>query len=252
MDAHPVPLSYPYDGAPADLIDALRGLGRVRRLAARQVVVPEGRRPGFVSVVEAGVLSLSVTTATGSRVVLSVVGRGEIVGEQALLDASSDDPDGTDLLLPECRAMTASRVLDLVPGELARAFHGDADLAEWLAASLVRRIGELHRSLTRALSLRLADRTLDLLVALSRHRWGRRTEPPDVTVVPLTQEDLASMLGATRESVNRAVRQLERTGAVSRVGRRYRVRPGLRTGPGPPPGRNGHQGPGPPAPRAPA
>ena len=120
--------------------------------------------------------------------------------------------------------MMASRVLDLNWRDLADASSRDAELAAWLAASLARRVSDLHRSLTRALSLRLPERTLDLLVTLARN-WGRSSGPGAGIEVPLTQEDLAAMLGATRESVNRAVRKLERTGAISRSGRSYVVLP---------------------------
>jgi CRP-like cAMP-binding protein len=49
-----------------------------------------------------------------------------------------------------------------------------------------------------------------------------RTHPGGVTIrLPLTQDLLASMVGATRESVNRAIADLERLGLVRRSGLRY-------------------------------
>src|SRR5207244_13223387 len=102
------------------------------------------------------------------------------VGEQAAIDVG--DPgapveDGPPL--PECRALTATRVLDLSPTDVANALGRDAALSEWFATSLARRVINLHRSLARGLSLRLPDRTLDLLLPLSSRPCG---SPPDLGV----------------------------------------------------------------------
>ena len=208
---------------------SLRRLGRSRSLQAGQVLVPEGQRPPSIWVVEAGALSLGMTTRSGTRILLDIAGPGDVVGEQALIDL--DDPhapveDGPPL--PECRALTATRVLDLSPTDVANALGRDAALSEWFATSLARRVINLHRSLARGLSLRLPDRTLDLLLALSSRTFGSPSDLSDRVGVPLTQEDLAAMLGVTRESVNRALRGLERAGAIRRVGRSYTVRRGAR------------------------
>ena len=72
------------------------------------------------------------------------------------------------------------------------------------------------------------DDELDLLLALSSRTFGSPSDLSDRVGVPLTQEDLAAMLGVTRESVNRALRGLERAGAIRRVGRSYTVRRGAR------------------------
>ncbi len=225
MDPLPVPL--PLDsGTRGPPGQSLGNLGRRRRLEAGQVLLPEGQPPPAIYVLEAGALSLAVTRPSGHRIVLGVLGPGDLFGEQALLDRTGANgwDRGVGPLLPECRAMMASRVLGLNRRDVADASSRDAELAAWLAASLARRVSDLHRSLARALSLRLPERTLDLLVTLSRH-WSRSSGPGAGIEVPLTQEDLAAMLGATRESVNRAVRTLERTGAISRSGRSYVVLP---------------------------
>ena len=226
MDPLPVPLPLDTGSRGTAGFKPPGNLGRRRSLEAGQVLLSEGQLPPAIYVLEAGALSLAVTQPSGDRIVLGVLRPGDVFGEQALLGRTDADgrTRGDDPLLPECRAMMASRVLDLNWREVADASTRDAELAAWLAASLARRVSDLHRSLTRALSLRLPERTLDLLVALARN-WGRSSGPGAGIEVPLPQEDLAAMLGATRESVNRAVRRLERAGAISRSGRSYVVLP---------------------------
>ncbi|TMK96688.1 MAG: Crp/Fnr family transcriptional regulator [Actinobacteria bacterium] len=227
MDSFPVPLPLHTGRRGPPGFPPFGGLGRRHRLEAGQVLLSEGQPPPAIYALEAGALSLAVTQASGHRIVLGVLGPGDLFGEQALLDRvdANGSTRGVGPLLPECRAMMASQVLDLNWREVADASSRDAELATWLATSLARRVSDLHRSLTRALSLRLPERTLDLLVALARN-WGRSSASGGGIEVPLTQEDLAAMLGATRESVNRAVRRLERSGAIARSGRSYVVLPG--------------------------
>lgn len=226
MDPLPAPL--PLDAAPTDplCLDPLRRFGRRCRLEAGRVLLSEGQHPTAIHILEAGALSLTVTGPSGNRIVLSILGPGDVFGEQALLEPAGEGGTGRlHPFLPECRAVLSCRLLAVHPRDVADALGHDAELSRWLAASLARRLSELYRSLARALSLRLGERTLDLLVALARS-WGRPSGAGTGIEVPLTQDDLAAMLGATRESVNRAVRSLERAGMISRSGRCYVVRPG--------------------------
>lgn len=221
-------------------LDLLRRLGQRREAPAGQVILSEGRRPLAIYVVEAGAVALAATGRAGNRIVLGILGPGDVFGEQALIQwADRDRAEEAPTLLPEARALLVSRFLMVPVGESAEVTD-DVDLWRWLAAALARRVDEANRTLARSLSLRLCERTLSLLLALAR-RWGRPSGGGTAIQFPLTQDDLAAMLGATRESVNRAVRGLVRAGAITRSARSYAVGPG-RSGP---PGRR--ESPAPPA-----
>ena len=74
----------------------------------------------------------------------------------------------------------------------------------------------------------IADRVERRLLDLAR-RLGRPAPGGTAIPVRLTQDELASMVGATRESVNRAVRALVARGSIDVRGRgRYVVRAQLR------------------------
>jgi len=215
----PLPVPLPLD-------EALRRLGQRRRIEAGHVLLSEGKPPLAVYVVETGALALAMTGPSGNRIVLGILGPGAVFGEQSLCepDVPIAPTEGGLPLLPECRAVLPCQIVAFDTRDLSEAMGEHPELARWLAASLSGRVEELHRSLARALSLRLPERTLDLLIALAGS-WGRASRLGTGIEVPLTQDDLAAMLGVTRESVNRAVRALERSGAISRSGRRYVVSP---------------------------
>ena len=219
----PLPLDH-LPGPDPSPLDRLRPRGQPRVAAAGQVILPEGRYPPAIYVVEAGAVALTVTGRSGNRVVLGILGPGDVFGEQALTGGVDAKPAGEPRpLLPEVRALLLSRFVVVPVEEPGEPNHDDRDLWPWLAVALVRRVDEAHRTVARSLSLRLGERTLGLLSMLA-HRWGRPSGQGTAIRFPLTQEDLAAMLGATRESVNRVVRGLERAGAITRSGRSYAVR----------------------------
>jgi CRP-like cAMP-binding protein len=98
-------------------------------------------------------------------------------------------------------------------------------LAVWLAASLGHRVQAMERTLMRLSSLPVKERVVDVLLEVAathgeRRPWGT------IVGIPLSQDDIAALVGATRESVNRALRRLEEAGEVCRIDGAYAVRRG--------------------------
>jgi CRP/FNR family transcriptional regulator len=96
----------------------------------------------------------------------------------------------------------------------------DPRIARWVVVAVSRRAAQVQRTLARTLAMRVPHRLLGVLQDLAaEHGWPR---PGGVIIaLPLPQDLLASMIGATRESVNRSIADLERKGLVRRIGLRY-------------------------------
>src|SRR5437867_580482 len=93
-------------------LDLLRRLGQRREAPAGQVILSEGRRPLAIYVVEAGAVALAATGRAGNRIVLGILGPGDVFGEQALIQwADRDRAEEAPTLLPEARALLVSRFL---------------------------------------------------------------------------------------------------------------------------------------------
>lgn len=227
----PLPLDH-LPASESSPLALLRRRGQPRVAAAGQVILSEGRHPPAIYVVEAGAIALAVTGRSGNRIVLGILGPGDVFGEQALTPEADAKLAGDPRpLLPEARAILLCRFVVVPAEEPAEANPDDREFSRWLAAALARRVDEAHRTLARSLSLPLGERTLGLLSTLAQ-RWGRPSGGGTTIRFPLKQDDLAAMLGATRESVNRVVRELERGGAITRSGRSYAVRPARTDPPG--------------------
>jgi CRP-like cAMP-binding protein len=189
----------------------------LRTLPAGAVLAPPGRsRPGDLLVVERGAVCVGVTARSGRAALLAILGPGDCFGPAAGVGAGG----------PELRSLVPSVVLRAPAAGLRRACAADPTAAGELMGLMARQSEALSRRLELALVASVPERVLRTLRDLAGPHGVRRGERPGVEIVlPLTQEHLAALVGATRESVNRALRALVRQGAVYRRDGRY-VLPG--------------------------
>lgn len=168
-----------------------------------QAVLHQGEACPGLWVVETGALLAEAVTADGRTLAFDVLGPGDLVGEPG------DGPVELAVRsLRPCRLrpVAASMVAELLATRARRASQLALELA-WLD------VGARVR-------LRLADLS---------ERFGREVTEGTLITVRLTQDDVAALAGTSRESANRALRELMRCGRVSTLGRgRYVVRAPLR------------------------
>jgi CRP/FNR family transcriptional regulator, cyclic AMP receptor protein len=197
---------------------ALLGLGRVRRYGRGATLLMQGARDDAVVVLLQGRVKVSLDTPDGREVVLAVLGPGDLVGEFEAIE-------------PEATSRTASNVA-LEPVE-CRVFAAD-DLRRFLAAYPDAAL-ELLRLTIRKL-LTADQRRVDATALDAPHRLAHfLVERADAQLDPeldvaLTQEELASLIASSRESVVRALAALRARGLIETGRRRITIRdmPGLR------------------------
>jgi CRP/FNR family cyclic AMP-dependent transcriptional regulator len=204
--------------------------GSVRSFAPRVPLARRGQPLGAVHVVLSGVVSLTSTSEGGRRAILALIAPGGVLGQESVLpvagvnsESSLADPAAFEPPHVDAVAFVACTTLVLPASELRATFDRDPPIVAWLAASLGHRVRTLQRSLIRNLSLPVRERVLDVLVELAA-TYGKRQSWGVIVQIPLSQDNIAALVGATRESVNRALRQLEESGAVCRFDGAYAVR----------------------------
>jgi CRP/FNR family cyclic AMP-dependent transcriptional regulator len=186
-----------------------------RDVVAGHLVAREGEVPNCLHVVEMGSVGAFTTGPQGQRAVVAVVGPGEAFGHEGMPKRKPDRP-----VLPGFIALVPTRLLSVPFPQLWAAFRRDPEIAGFVVTSLAGLLERVQRQLVRTLTLRVQERLAGLLEELGSAHGRPCTEGVRVDL-PLTQEMLAWMVGATRESVNRAMRSLQREGRVRRSGRAY-------------------------------
>jgi len=154
----------------------------------------------------AGTVRISLTTAKGKEIVLADLSAGELFGEMALLDGKERSADAT--ALSKCELLVLER-RDVIP---FLRLHPDSclQLLEMLSTRLRRLDEQMAEIAFFELPARLA-KTL-LRTAQPSGRGNKQLK------LSLSQSDLAKMIGATRETVNRCLRDWQRRGILDLKG----------------------------------
>jgi CRP/FNR family cyclic AMP-dependent transcriptional regulator len=191
---------------------ALLGLGRVRRYRRGATIVVQGARDDTVWVVLEGRVKVTLDTPDGREVVLAVLGPGDLLGEFEAIE-------------PELVSRTASNVA-LDPVE-CRVFAAD-DLRRFLiahpAAALellrltIRKVRAGDRRRVDATRLDASHRLAHFLVERADAQRERELD------IALTQEELASLIASSRESVVRALTALRTRGLIETGRRQITIR----------------------------
>ncbi len=180
----------------AALLDATRR----RSFAKGEVLFHEGDAADALHLVESGHLAVRVTTPDGERATINVLGPGDIVGELSLLEdqlTGHRSATVTALDAAQTRALTGSAFQTL-----CRRHPG---VRVVLVAALAERIRELSARLLEAMYVGL-DRRVYLRLLDLADVYGNGNG--DAVIVPLTQEQLADLVGGTRPSVNQVLQRL--------------------------------------------
>jgi CRP/FNR family cyclic AMP-dependent transcriptional regulator len=184
----------------------LRGARR-QRFHQGEVVMREGERPEVVAVVTHGAVLVSSRTSCGRVAGLSVLGPADVIGHQAL--ASDPRPE----TVPGALSLVTSTLLTVPATSVETVLPRDMLLLRGFAAAVTEQLDRTQTALARALSLPVVDRVRHALCDLAG-RFGTRVPGGTKIMLPVSQDFLASIAGATRESVNRALRELRGARAV--------------------------------------
>jgi CRP/FNR family transcriptional regulator/CRP/FNR family cyclic AMP-dependent transcriptional regulator len=203
----------------AALSDADRGwlAQRVKRRAfSRGEVIFNKEDPGqALFVVQSGSVRIFVPGAQGNDLTLAIMGPGDFFGDLSLLDGSPRSASAA--------ALADSVVLILDRADFTSLVRSRPEAAMSVLSVLARRLRDVDQMASdlafQDVGARLARKLLDLA-----ETNGVRRQDGIAVDVPVTQEELANMIGVTRESVNRSLAAFRKQGIIARDGRRLLIR----------------------------
>ena len=192
----------------ADGLAAVAAQAHPVELARHEALFDEGDEGDAVYVVVSGRVAIVKRVGDGARESLvALMEEGDVFGEMCLFDGGGRSG--------QARALGACRLLQVPYPVLRRALEANPEALWAVLALLARRIRATDESLADAMLLDVPGRTAKRLLELAG--------PGDGFGPSLTQEELAAMVGASRERVNKAIAGFVRLGWLEQSGRRYRV-----------------------------
>jgi CRP-like cAMP-binding protein len=165
-------------------------------LTRSEVLFHEGDPGDRLYVIVEGKVKLGRTSGDGRENLLAILGPGEMFGELSLFDPGPRNATAT--------AVSDAVLIGLGSEDLVTWLTGRPDVSRQLLRALARRLRRTNENLADLVFSDVPGRVAKALLDLSE-RFGRPTDDGLRVAHDLTQEELAQLVGASRETVNKAL-----------------------------------------------
>ena len=179
-----------------DAAAALRSCMNETRVARGRTLFNEGDPGDALYVVTEGKIKLGRSAPDGRENLLAILGPGEMFGELSLFDPGPRTATAT--------AVTDTTVLALGHDDLQAWLTGRPEVASHLLGALAQRLRRTNEAMADLVFSDVPGRVAKALLDLAR-RFGVQSEDGLHVTHDLTQEELAQLVGASRETVNKAL-----------------------------------------------
>jgi CRP-like cAMP-binding protein len=178
---------------------------RVRHFKADEVVYHQGDPAGDAHVVHTGLVKVLLVSAQGDEALVTLHRRGEFFGEVALFN---DSPRDETIV-----AVMPTTTLQLSRESCHTVLDRNPQTREWMFHHLTETIEQLQNRYESIVFLDVPGRLACYLLEL-KAIGGE---------LPIRQDDLASAIGSTRETVNKLLHDLERRGLIKVSRRKFEI-----------------------------
>lgn len=191
-------------GLPEETSKTLLASARRRKFAKNEIVFHEGDPADTLHLISSGHVAARVTTPQGDVATLVVMGPGEYFGEMALVSPGS--PRSATVI-----ALEPTETLSVHEHQFEQVRRDNPEVDRMLVDALATEARRLTDHLLEALFVPTQTRVFRRLMALAT-LYGTGDGK---AVIPLTQDDLASLAGTTRPTVNTVLKAAEESGLVA-------------------------------------
>ena len=196
-----------FAGLDGDALTRVVGAGRDLELRRGDVLFREGDDPDELFVVMSGRIAIANKSIDGRESMVALMEEGDLFGEMGLFDGRGRSA--------EARALESSVVTAVPYGPVRSLYEDDPALLWRVVAMLAGRLRTMDAALADSVFLDVTGRTAKRLLDLAGEE--------DEFSLPITQEELAGMVGASRERVNKAIASFIRLDWIEQIDRTYRI-----------------------------
>jgi CRP/FNR family cyclic AMP-dependent transcriptional regulator len=198
-------------------LDAISRLAVTRNYPKNSVIINEGDHTDSLYVILSGKVKIFLTDDQQKEVIVAIQREGDYFGELALLDEA---PRSASVMTMEpCSLLIVSR------GAFERHLANDPKLAISLMRGLAARLRATTENVKSLALLDVYGRIARTLLQFAKEQDGHH-----VIDDRLTHQDLANMVGASREMVSRIMKDLARGGYIKTEGKRITIKEKLPPG----------------------
>jgi CRP-like cAMP-binding protein len=201
-----------FSGVSTEVLASIASLLIERRFPKHKTIVEEGAPGDYMYIIAEGSVKVTKLSGDGREKILELLEVGDFFGEMSLFDEAPRSAS--------VKAMSDVRILALARNDFLHLLSRSPDLALSVIQELTRRLRQVDEQASSLSFQRVKERTMGLLLRLAKdasNHEGRRKTPV------LTHQQIADMIGTSRETVTRAVKGLKEEGWLEQEGKRYLV-----------------------------
>ncbi len=192
-------------------LEAVASLLIERRIPKNKTIVEEGLPGDYMYVVREGRVKVTKLSGDGREKILEMLDQGSFFGELSLLDGAPRSAS--------VKSLTDTRILALSRNDFLKLLRDSPDLAMAVIQVLTGRLRQMDDQASSLSFQRVKERARGALRRLARDEIGE-----DRLATPaLTHQQIADMIGTSRETVTRVIKGLKQEGWLHQKGKRYLV-----------------------------
>lgn len=180
----------------------LAGSVTKRRVKRGELIVEQGKKSDALFVILSGRARVVMTDRRSKEVILDVLEPGDYIGEISLIDGKSHSAN--------VQAEVQSDLLELGHVEFMRCLAENHAIANSVIKGLVSRLRRADEKISSLALMDVYGRVAKVLMGVAVPEGERRL----VIREKITRQDIAKMVGASREMVSRVMRDFEEQGFI--------------------------------------
>lgn len=184
---------------------------QLREVRRREVVYLPGDPGNSMFIVNGGRIKISKVTRDGKALTLNYCGPSEVFGETCLIEGGPREE--------MAEAMENSMITELERGDVERLLQSHAQLGYQLTRILAARRRELENKLETLVFRDVTSKLAELLLSLA-DEYGVEDSRGTMVALKITHQELANLIGSTRETVSLTLSQFKRKNLICTEGRK--------------------------------
>jgi len=190
-----------FQGLSEERLQSVARCAIMRRAPRGSTVVNAGDRTDYVYFVLTGSLKVLVSDEDGREVILTLIGQGEIFGEMGVVD---EEPRSATVV-----AVSASDLVTISKADFRRILQDNFEVSLFLMKNLARRLRMADRKIESLALMDVYGRVARLLLDMAAEEGDSR-----IVTRKISKQDIAKMIGASREMVSRVMKDLQLQGLI--------------------------------------
>lgn len=190
-----------FQGLPDEVLTSIARVSMMRRVSRGQAVVCAGDRADYVYFVLTGSLKVVISDEDGREVILSILEQGELFGEMGMFE---EQPRSASVV-----AVVPADLVLIAKADFRTIMQDNFEIAWRIMSNLAARLRNADRKIESLALLDVYGRVARLLIEMAEQVDGQ-----SVVVRKISKQDIAKMIGASREMVSRVMKDLGQQGLI--------------------------------------